>query len=110
ISLDEWIGWKSVIDANGGLKTQNGSIFDQLGLEVELHIINDATQSSNALIKGEIDGAGYTVNRYAFLYPKFTENGVDVVMPFITNSSTGGDGIIAKSDIHGVEGLVGKKI
>lgn len=110
ISLDEWIGWKSVVDANGGLKTQPGSIFDKLGIKVNIHVINDATQSSNALIKGELDGAGYTVNRYAFLYPKFKENKTDVVMPFITNSSTGGDGIIAKNDIKSVEDLVGKKI
>lgn len=110
ISLDEWIGWKSVVDANGGLKTQPGSIFDELGIKVNIHIINDATQSSNALIKGELDGAGYTVNRYAFLYPKFKENKTDVVMPFITNSSTGGDGIIAKNGINSVEDLVGKKI
>ena len=29
ISLDEWIGWKSIIDANGGLTTQKGSIYDR---------------------------------------------------------------------------------
>lgn len=110
LSLDEWIGWKSVIDANGGLETQKGSIFDELGIKVNIHIINDATQSSNALIKGELNAVGYTVNRYAFLYPKFKENNVNVTMPFITNFSTGGDGIIAKQDIKNVEGLVGKKI
>lgn len=110
ISLDEWIGWKSVIDANGGLETKKGSIYDELGIKVKIHIINDATQSSNALIKGEIDGAGYTVNRYAFLYPKFEDNKLDVVMPYITNFSSGGDGIISKSNISSVEDLVGKKI
>lgn len=30
LSLDEWIGWKSIIDANGGLSTQPGSIYDNL--------------------------------------------------------------------------------
>lgn len=110
VSLDEWIGWKSILDANGGLQTQPGSIYDKLGLKVNIHIINDATQSSNALIKGSLDGAGYTVNRYAFLYNKFKENKTPVVMPFITNSSTGGDGIIAKNGINRIEDLVGKKI
>ena len=52
LSLDEWIGWKSIIDANGGLTTQPGSIYDELGIDVNISIINDATQSSNALIKG----------------------------------------------------------
>lgn len=110
ISLDEWIGWKSIIDANGGLKTQKGSIYDKLGLKVNISVINDATQSSNALIKGDLDGAGYTVNRYAFLYNKFTENNTPVKMGFITNTSTGGDGIIAKADIKKVEDLVGKTV
>lgn len=110
ISIDEWIGWSTIISANGGLKTQKGSIFDELGIKVNISVINDATQSSNALIKGDIDGAGYTINRYAFLYSKFKENGVDAVMPFITNFSSGGDGIIAKDSVKSVEDLVGKKI
>lgn len=110
LSLDEWIGWKSCIDANGGLTTQPGSIYDKLGIKVNISIINDATQSSNALIKGDLDAAGYTINRTAFLSTKFKESGVDVVMPFITNYSNGGDGIIAKSTITTVEDLVGAKI
>lgn len=110
ISLDEWIGWKSIIDANGGLTTQKGSIYDELGLKVNISVINDATQSSNALIKGDLDAAGYTVNRYAFLYNKFKENNVATKMAFVTNSSNGGDGIIAKKDIKSIEDLVGKKI
>lgn len=110
ISLDEWIGWKSIIDANGGLSTAKGSIYDQLGIKVNISIINDATQSSNALISGGIDAAGYTINRTAFLSQKFKDSGVNVVMPFITNFSNGGDGIIAKSAITSVADLVGAKI
>lgn len=110
ISLDEWIGWKPIVDANGGLTTQPGSIFNELGLDVELKIINDATQSSNALIKGDLVGAGYTVNRYSFLYDKFLNANTKVVMPFVNNYSTGGDGIIAKQEIKSVEDLVGKKV
>jgi outer membrane protein OmpA-like peptidoglycan-associated protein/ABC-type amino acid transport substrate-binding protein len=110
ISLDEWVGWKSILDANGGLKTKPGSLIDQQGLKVNINIINDATQSSNALIKGNLDAAGYTINRYAFLYDKFKSNGLDVTMPFITNYSTGGDGIIAREGINQVEDLIGKTI
>ena len=104
LSLDEWIGWKSIIDA------EKTGIYDDLGIDVNISVINDATQSSNALIKGDINAAGYTINRTAFLSNKFTEAGVDVVMPFITNYSNGGDGIIAKSNIKSVEDLVDAKI
>jgi len=110
LSLDEWIGWKPIIDANQGLTTQPGSIFDKLGLNVNINIINDATASSNALITGELNAAGYTLNRTAFLSSKFSDAGLDVVMPFFTNYSAGGDGIIAKQGIENVEDLIGKKI
>ena len=110
LSLDEWIGWKSIIDANGGLSTEKGSIYDKLGINVNISIINDATQSSNALVSGQIDAAGYTINRTAFLSKKFKDAGVDVVMPFITNFSNGGDGIIANSNIKTVNDLTNAKI
>lgn len=110
LSLDEWIGWKSIIDANGGLSTEKGSIYDKLGIKVNISIINDATQSSNALVSGKLDAAGYTINRTAFLSQKFKESGVSVIMPFITNFSNGGDGIIAKANIKSVDDLVNAKI
>ena len=109
ISIDEWIGYKSLLDANGGLKTKKGSINDKLGINVEYVVINDSNTSSAALVKGDLAGAGYTVNRYAFLEDKFKNAGVDIVMPFITNFSNGGDGIVSKSEINGIEGLVGYK-
>ena len=110
ITLDEWIGWKSLLDANGGLTTKAGSIYDQMGLDVEFIISNDATASSNMLIKGDTAGAGYTVNRYAFLNQKFKDSKVAVKMVYITNFSNGGDGIISKSSMANVTDLVGKKI
>lgn len=110
LSLDEWVGWKPIIDANRGLTTQPGSIFDKLGLKVNINIINDATASSNALITGELNAAGYTTNRTAFLSGKFKEAELETVMPVFTNYSAGGDGIIAKTGINTVNDLVGKKI
>lgn len=110
LSLDEWIGWKPIIDANGGLTTQPGSIFDELGIDVNINVINDADSSSNALIKGDLNAAGYTINRTAFLSSKFKDAGVDVIMPVLTNYSDGGDGIIALSKFNTIESLVDAKI
>ena len=110
LSLDEWIGWKPIIDANQGLTTQPGSIFDKLGIKVNIHVINDAEASSNALVKGDLNAAGYTLNRTAFLSGKFEDAGLDVVMPVFTNYSDGGDGIIALSNIDSIEDLVDAKI
>lgn len=110
ISLDEFIGWKQLLYANGGLTTKEGSINAENGIMVEYVIMNDANASSSALISGELHGAGYTVNRYAFLQNKFDQAGFEVIMPYITNYSNGGDGVIATADIRSVEDLVGKKI
>lgn len=110
LSIDEWVGYATILQANGGLTTQPGSIYDKLGINVNINIINDATQSSNALIKGDIDGAGYTINRLAFLSNKFTSSDTKITMPYITNYSNGGDGIIALSSIKTIDDLVNAKI
>ena len=110
MSIDEWIGYWELLAANGGLETAPDSINAKNGIYITYVPMNDAEVSSNALISNEIQGAGYTVNRYAFLQNKFNNAGVDVVMPFITNYSNGADGIISRSDIVNVSDLVGKKI
>lgn len=110
LSIDEWVGYATILQANGGLTTQPDSIYDKLGINVNINIINDATQSSNALIKGDIDGAGYTINRLAFLSNKFSSSDTQITMPYITNYSNGGDGIIALSSIKTIDDLVNAKI
>ena len=110
ISLDEWIGWKPLVYANGGLTTTQDSINARNGIRVRYVVMNDASTSSAGLISGELQGAGYTVNRYAFLQNKFDDAGVEVSMPYITNYSNGGDGIISKASIKSVKDLVGKKV
>ena len=110
LSLDEWIGWQSILTSNGGLTTQPGSVFDQLGVKVNINVINDATESSNALISGDLQAAGYTTNRTAFLSSKFQDAGLNVVMPIFTNYSSGGDGIIASTQFADVNTWVNAKI
>lgn len=110
LSLDEWIGWESILTANGGLSTASGSVFNQLGVDVEISVINDATESSNALISGDLQAAGYTTNRTAFLSSKFRDAGLDVIMPVFTNYSSGGDGIIASKNFADIDTWVNAKI
>lgn len=110
LSLDEWAGWLSLVSANNGLTTQPGSVFDQLGIKVNINVINDATESSNALISGDLQAAGYTTNRVAFLSQKFTDAGKNIIMPVFTNYSYGGDGIIASTQFADVNSWVNAKI
>ena len=53
ITLDEWIGWKSLLDANGGLRTTSDSINAKNGIIVEYIVENDAEKSSDMLISGD---------------------------------------------------------
>lgn len=110
VSLDEFVGYAPLIQANGGYKTTPDSIYGKLGLNLNISIINDPTTSSNALIKGDLDGAGYTENRVAFLSNKFSDSGVDIVFPLFTSYSAGADGIIATGDIQSIRDLIGKRI
>lgn len=110
ISLDEFVGYAPIIQANGGYTTTPNSIYGKLGLNLNISIINDPTTSSNALIKGDLDGAGYTENRVAFLSNKFADSNVDIVFPIFTSYSAGADGIIATSDITSVRDLIDKKV
>lgn len=121
ITIDEWIGYGEALIANGGLVTKPGSINDQLGIKVKYVIMNDRTESSNALIAGHVQGCGYTINSTSFLQNKFNEAGMEIIMPMITNYSNGADGILVKKDvvedgivvekgIKNVSDLVGKKI
>lgn len=77
---------------------------------IEAASINDATESSNALISGDLQAAGYTTNRVAFLSQKFTDAGKNIIMPVFTNYSYGGDGIIASTQFADVNSWVNAKI
>jgi hypothetical protein len=72
LSLDEWVGWKPIIDANQGLTTQPGSIFDQLGIKVNINIINDATDPF-----GHTEGL-FTKEFYGSCYKALKEDGIMV--------------------------------
>jgi ABC-type nitrate/sulfonate/bicarbonate transport system substrate-binding protein len=110
LSLDQWIGWRSILMANGGLETKKGSIFDKLDLQVNIKNIDDNDTKLNALMTNHIDAMGSTIQRYTFEFPKLKRARIPVKMIFITNVSSGGDGIIAKKSIKKVEELVGKRV
>ncbi len=110
ISLDQWIGWRSILMANGGLETKEGSIFDKLGLQLNIKNIDDNDIKLNALMSKHIDAMGSTIQRYTFELPKLQRAKIPVKMIFITNVSSGGDGIIANKSIKRVEDLAGKRV
>lgn len=110
IYLDPFPGWYNLFYANGGLETTQGSINAQNGIRVKYVLENNAETSADKIISGEANGMGVTINRLSYLNNRFEDNGVKVIMPFVTNYSNGGDGVICTKDINYIEDLVGKKI
>lgn len=110
ICLDEYPGWNELLIANGGLVTTEDSINAKNGIKIHYVIENESSISSNKLISGEVQGCGYTINRTAHMQDSFEKEGVQIIIPFITNYSNGGDGIVTTPEIKTVEDLVGKKI
>lgn len=109
LACDEWVGYAPILMANGGLTTAPGSIFDRLGLKVQLNVLGD-TQSADALASGSIAGLACTVNRYALTYTKFADAGVPVKMVYLIDQSAGGDGLVASEGINRIEDLAGKRV
>ncbi|AEO93509.1 gp250 [Bacillus phage G] len=110
LSLTEKISWKPILDANGGLTTQPGSVYDKLGIKVNIKIDGDAVSISNDFIENNVNALAYTINRYAGTYKKFKDNNAEPIMPYIVDSSDGSDGIVVKEGINSVNDFIGKKI
>lgn len=94
IAFDENVAWKSIADANGGLSTKKGSIYNQLCVDVNISIINDNTHSSDSLINGELDAVCCTINNAALLYEKFENADIELTVPYIVSSSNGSTYIV----------------
>lgn len=107
---DEFYGNKGPIDANGGMRTQEGSINAKNGIDLDFRITNDPESTRAAILKGEAQGAYMTINRLANEWPHYKEAGVPVQVIYVSNRSYGADGLICKNEIKTARDLVGRKV
>lgn len=108
--MNSFAGYTSAIVANGGLETAPGSYYDNLGIDVELQIEDEDENIIKAFKDGDIDFFFVTVNKMAFIAKELHDSGVDAVIPYLSDTSTGGDAIIAKNQYQGFESLKDAKI
>lgn len=111
IALDEWHGWKPIVDANKGIKTgRDGSIYKQLGLDVNIIIENGDDGSLEKFINGEVVAFGQSVNEWPYVQAELEKAGVKGTMVLITDRSIGADALVTTKNIKSLESLAGHSV
>lgn len=108
--VNTFSGYTSLFAANGGNVTQEGSNFDQADLNVEIYIEDDDDNIIEAFKNGEIQFFAMTVNKMALVSKQLEDSGIETVMPFFLDTSTGGDGIVTDSNVKNITDLKNVKI
>lgn len=103
-------GYTAAIVANGGNTTTANSYFGKSGLDVEIDIEDNDDTIIQDFKDGKIDFFFMTVNKMSLVVKQLEDSGVNVVIPYLTDTSTGGDGIVANMDYQSIESLAGTKI
>ena len=103
--VNTFSGYTSLFAANGGNTTKDGSNFDKAGLNIEINIEDNDDNIIRAFQNGEIQFFAMTVNKMALVSKQMEDNGVQTVMPFFLDTSTGGDGIITDASVKNIVDL-----
>ena len=108
--VNTFSGYTSLFAANGGNQTQDGSNFAQKNLNIEITIEDDDDKIIEAFEKGDIQFFAMTVNKMAMVSKQLEDKGIQTVMPFFLDTSTGGDGIVADNNVKTITDLKNVKI
>ena len=108
--VNTFSGYTSLFAANGGNTTQDGSNFDKAGLNVEINIEDNDDNIIKAFQNGEIQFFAMTVNKMSLVAKQLEDNGIQTVIPFFLDTSTGGDGIITDASVKNIADLKNVKI
>ncbi len=100
ISVNSWVGYGPMYLA------QDKGFFKDEGLDVQITNMEDTAQRKAAMIKGDVNALGDTVD---LLVLSRAEN-VPSVTVLQVDESNGADGILATNNINSVRDLKGKKI
>ena len=108
--VNTFSGYTSLFAANGGNKTDDSSKFKKAGLNLEISIEDDDDKIIEAFKNGDIQFFAMTVNKMAMVAKQLEDSGIETVMPFFLDTSTGGDGIVTDSSVKNITDLKNVKI
>ena len=100
LSVNSWVGYAPFYLA------KEKDIFKQEGVDVDIVVMDDTAQRKAAMINGDVDGLGDTVD----LLVTERDEKVPAVSVMQNDFSNGADGIVAIDSIKTIQDLKGKKI
>lgn len=112
VSLVSFHGYAPALVANGNsLKTQPGSIFAKLGVNVEF-VINDDIPTLTTLFESKAAQCAWrTSDFWAQEHPNLRNSGHDARAIVVVDNTQGGDAVIARDpSIQKIEDLAGKTV
>jgi NitT/TauT family transport system substrate-binding protein len=105
--INVWPGWAPIIVANQGLEPNDQSVFyKKYGFYVRLSIVDDPVKARDLFAAGQSHVLWGTLDMIALFAPELVKDSrtVPVVCQQI-DFSAGGDGIVARGDIHNINDL-----
>ncbi len=105
--INVWPGWAPIIVANQGLEPNQESIFyKKYGFYVRLSIVDDPVKARDLFAAGQSHILWGTLDMIALFAPELVKDSrtVPVVCQQI-DFSAGGDGVVARGDIHSINDL-----
>lgn len=100
IGQASWIGFAPFYIA------EDKGFFKDHGVDVEVQSIESKADSKSALAAGRIQGVSTTIDTQIVN----ASSGIDLSCVLALDTSSGGDGIIAKKEYNSLEDLKGKKV
>jgi NitT/TauT family transport system substrate-binding protein len=95
-----WVGYGPFYIA------QEMGYFEEEGVEVELTVVEDTSMRMAAMNSGQLDALATTIDTMQL----YLTDTIRMQYVFVIDDSTGGDGIVANTDIETIEDLRGKQV
>lgn len=100
IAFSTWTGYAPFFVA------RDAGIFEKNGVDVELVIMESGGDKKAAMASGKLQAVAETVDTNAMAIAA----GLDHVQVLALDTSNGGDGVVAKSDIKSIKELAGREV